>query len=71
MFGEDASMGSTGTAFNYRNSLRITSFSADQIASTAQILISTKPIGKQISRMIFSLISVGTFEAFFGQLTQT
>ena|GEM_PF-5732238 len=54
----------------FLSSFRITSFRPDQTASTAQTLTSTRPIGKHISRIVSSVISVSTLEAFFGQLTQ-
>ena len=49
-----------------RSDFRITSFKPDHTASTAQTLISTSPIGKQISRITSSVTSVATPEAFFG-----
>ena len=42
----------------------------DQLSSIAQTFTSTRPIGGQTSRIVSSVMSVGTFEAFFGQLTQ-
>src|SRR5579862_575620 len=50
--------------------LRTTSFSPDQVSSTAHTLISTSPSGRATSRTTSSLMSVATREAFFGQLTQ-
>lgn len=38
---------------------------------TAQTLMSTNPRGRQTSRIVSSVMSVGTLEAFFGQETQT
>ncbi len=54
-----------------RNSLRTTSFSPDQVSSTAQTLVSTKPNGSASSRMVSSVMSVRTFAACLGQLTHT
>lgn len=45
----------------------ITNFSPDHISSTAQTLISTSPFCKAKLRMISSVMSVTTFDAFFGQ----
>lgn len=53
-----------------RNSFRTTSLSPDQISETAQTLISTKPSGSATSRMVSSVMSVGSFADFFGQETQ-
>jgi hypothetical protein len=50
--------------------LRITSFNPDQTSLTEHTLMSTSPIGKASSRITSSLMSVITFEAFFGQDTQ-
>src|SRR5215207_3371620 len=52
-----------------RSSLRIISFNPDHLVSTAQTLTSTRPIGSTTSRIVSSVMSVGTFAAFFGQLT--
>jgi ribosomal protein L2 len=38
--------------------------------STAQTFTSTRPIGSAILRITSSVMSVGTLEAFFGQLIQ-
>ena len=54
---------------DHRNSFRMTSFKPDQISLTAQTFMSTNPRGKANSRMVSSVISVGTFEAFFGHDT--
>jgi hypothetical protein len=54
---------------NYRLR-RFINFSPDQVSSTAQTFTSTNPIGRHISRIVSSVMSVGTFDAFFGQLTQ-
>ena len=51
-------------------SLRMTNFKPDQTLSTAQTLMSTRPIGKATSRMVSSVMSVGTLEDLFGQETQ-
>src|SRR5688572_424525 len=45
---------------------RMTSFSPDQTSLTAHTLISTNPSGSATSRMVSSVISVGTLEAFLG-----
>ena len=55
----------------HRNSLRITNLRPDQVSSIAQTLVSTNPSGSATSRIVSSVMSVGTFPAFFGQLTQT
>src|SRR3954470_19040472 len=52
------------------SALRMTSFSPDQVSSTAQTLMSTSPIGSATSRTTSSVTSVGSFEAFFDQDTQ-
>ena len=52
-------------------SRRIISLRPDQISSTAQTLTSTRPIGRATSRITSSVMSVGTLEAFLGQLIQT
>jgi len=36
----------------------------------AHTFTSTSPIGRQMLRMVSSVMSVGTFDAFLGQLTQ-
>src|SRR5687768_13732633 len=54
-----------------RLDFRITSFSPDQISSTAQTFTSTSPIGSATSRITSSVRSVRTPLAFFGQDTQT
>ena len=54
-----------------RSSFLTTSFSPDHTSSTAQTLTSTKPSGNATSRTVSSVISVGTFDAFFGHDTQT
>lgn len=59
------------TPYRYRSSFRTTSFSPDQTSVTAQTLTSTKPSGSATARTTSSVTSVGTFEDFFGQDTQT
>src|SRR5262249_16825552 len=54
-----------------RSSFRTTSFSPDQTSVTAHTLMSTKPSGRATSRTVSSVMSVGTFAAFFGQDTHT
>src|SRR6185503_7940697 len=54
-----------------RSLRRMTSRNPDQISSTAQTLLSTRPVGSAISRITFSVMSVGTFEAFLGQAIQS
>ena len=39
----------------------------DQVASIAQTLLSTRPVGRATSRTTVSLMSVGTLAARFGQ----
>src|SRR6266498_2712179 len=51
-------------------SFRTTSFSPDQMSSTAQTLMSTRPIGNATSLIVSSVMSVGTLDDFFGQDTQ-
>jgi hypothetical protein len=46
--------------------LRITSFNPDQTSVTAHTLMSTNPSGRPISRTVLSVMSVSTFDAFFG-----
>src|SRR5262249_52696549 len=43
---------------------------ADQVSSTAQTLLSTRPLARAMSRTMFSLRSVSTPEAFLGQQIQ-
>jgi len=50
--------------------LRFISLRPDQVASIAHTFTSTRPIGRQTSRMMSSVMSVGTLAAFFGQLIQ-
>ena len=50
---------------------RITSFSPDQTSLTAHTFTSTNPSGSAISRIVSSVISVGTFDDFLGHETQT
>src|SRR5262249_39148163 len=54
-----------------RSSLRITSFRPDHTSVTAHTLMSTKPSGSATSRTVSSVMSVGTFDPFFGQDTHT
>src|SRR5260221_11860886 len=51
-------------------SFLMTSFSPDQVSSTAHTLTSTSPRGSATSRIVSSVMSVGTLEDFFGQDTQ-
>src|SRR5262249_54962269 len=53
-----------------RSLTRITKRSPDQVSSTAQTLLSTRPACKPISRTRSSVKSVGTPEAFLGQAIQ-
>src|SRR6185369_8226486 len=62
--------GKPGCGRTSRFCRRTTSLRPDQVASTAQTFTSTRPIGRQTSRITSSVMSVGTFDAFFGQLTQ-
>src|SRR6266404_5162039 len=57
--------------FDFRFSRRIINFNPDQVSSTAQTLISTKPSGSATARITSSVMSVGTPDDFFGQETQT
>jgi len=70
---EIASSGRTPSSqrHHFRSETRITSFNPDHTSLTAQTLISTKPSGRAISRIVSSVISVGTFELFFGHETHT
>src|SRR5882672_640794 len=54
----------------FRFSFRTTSFSPDQISSSAHTLMSTRPIGSATSLIVSSVMSVGTLADFFGQDTQ-
>lgn len=56
---------------HFLSETRITSFNPDHTSLTAQTLISTKPSGRAISRIVSSVISVGTLDAFFGHETHT
>jgi len=56
-------------AADHRSVTRITSFKPDQISSTAHTLTSTRVRGSAMSRITFSVMSVGTFDAFLGQDT--
>jgi len=49
----------------------MTNFNPDPFSSTAQTLISTDPTGYAASRMVPSVISVGSLAAFLHQETQT
>jgi hypothetical protein len=49
----------------------MTSFSPDQTSLTAHTLMSTRPMGRHTVRIVSSVMSVGTFDAFFGHDTQT
>jgi len=53
----------------HRSSFRMTSFRPDQISVTAHTLTSINPSGLAKARIVSSLISVATFEDFFGQDT--
>src|SRR5437879_3155414 len=53
-----------------RWSFGITNFNPDQMSSTAQTLISTRPSGNAVARRTFSVRSVATPDAFFGHDTQ-
>jgi hypothetical protein len=55
----------------YRSSLRTTSFKPDHTSSTAHTFTSTNPSGSATSRTVSSVISVGTFDDFFGHDTHT
>src|SRR2546430_9218202 len=57
--------------FDFRFSRRIINFNPDQVSSTAQTFISTKPSGSATARMTSSVMSVGTLADFFGQETQS
>src|SRR5215471_16795276 len=54
----------------FRSLTRITSFKPDQTSLIAQTLTSTTPAASAMSRITFSVRSVGTPDVFFGQLTQ-
>src|SRR5207302_10618738 len=54
-----------------RFSRRMTSFRPDHTSSTAHTLTSTNPIGNATARITSSVMSVGTFDDFLGQETQT
>ena len=60
----------TGSAPPLRSCFRMTSFRPDQVSSTAQTLMSTSPSGSATSRTVSSVMSVATFDAFFGQEIQ-
>ena len=49
----------------------MTSFRPDQTSLTAQTFTSTNPSGSANSRTVSSVMSVCTFDSFFGQETQT
>src|SRR6516165_1223665 len=54
-----------------RWSFRITSFRPDQTSLTAHTLMSTKPSGNATSLIVSSVMSVATFDDFFGHETHT
>jgi hypothetical protein len=54
----------------HRSSFRNTSLRPDQMSLTAHTLMSTKQRGSATWRIVSSVMSVGTFAAFFGQDTQ-
>src|SRR6266568_4754333 len=54
-----------------RRSLRTTSLRPDQTSLTAHTLTSTNPSGNATSRIVSSVMVVGTFAAFLGQDTHT
>src|SRR6185312_14361228 len=60
-----------GQAEAHRSSFRITSLRPDQTSLTAQTFTSTNPSGSATSLTVSSVMSVATFDAFFGQETQT
>src|SRR5262245_56981883 len=62
--------GQGGRAGYFLLDFRITSFSPDHTSSTAHTLMSTNPSGSASSRTVSSLMSVATFEDFFGHETQ-
>src|SRR5258708_1223290 len=67
----EADLSSSSTSsWAHRSSFRNTSFRPDQTSVTAHTLMSTKPRGSATSRIVSSVMSVGTFAAFFGQDTQ-
>src|SRR5229473_1510852 len=51
-------------------SSRMTNRSPDHVSSIAHTLLSTRPVGRATNRITSSVISVGTFDDFFGQATQ-
>ena len=53
-----------------RFSLRTTNRRPLQVSSMAHTLLSTRPVGRNSSRMVSSVISVSTPELFFGHATQ-
>ena len=48
----------------------MTSLRPDHTSSTAQTLMSTRPMGNAMARIVSSVMSVGAFEAFLGHETQ-
>src|SRR6267154_1454460 len=54
-----------------RSSFRMTNFKPDHTSVTAQTFTSTKPRGKATARIVSSVMSVGTFEDFFGHEIHT
>ena len=52
--------------FSQRSSFRTTNFKPDHTSVAAHSFMSTKPSGKAVSRIVSSVMSVGTFEDFFG-----
>src|SRR6202012_3956566 len=53
-----------------RSSFRSTNLRPDHVSVTAHTLMSTKSRWSATSRIVLSVISVGSFAAFFGQETQ-
>src|SRR5882724_385228 len=62
--------GALDRSWLFRWSFGITNFNPDQISSTAQTLISTRPSGSAMLRTTTSLRSVEIPEDFFGHDTQ-
>src|SRR2546421_4355658 len=57
--------------FDFRFSRRIINFNPDQVSSTAQTFVSTRPSGSATARMTSSVTLVGTPDDFLGHETQT
>src|SRR5262245_56356384 len=59
--------GQAAQRFFGRSFTRMTNRRPDQVSSTAQTLLSTRPVARPMGRMMVSVSSVSTPDDFFGQ----